>query len=65
MERSRCKVEERLEGALRLILFSENILGNTPKQTNRIILEILALGNNTRMTISKVEGEIIINEEKL
>jgi len=64
LERARSEAEHRLEGALRLIYLSEKIFRNSPEQINRLIFEILALGDNTRMTILKVEGKIMIKKEK-
>ncbi len=65
LERSRSEIEERLEGALRLMLFTEKIFRNPPRQISRFIYEILTLTDNTAITISKTEGEIMIRKEKL
>ena len=65
LERSRSEIEERLEGALRLMLFTEKIFRNPPRQVGRFIYEILTLTDNTAITISKAEGKIMIRKEKL
>lgn len=65
LERSRSEAEERLEGALRLMFLTEKIFRNSPKQIGRFIFEILALQDNTAITVSKVEGQIMIRKEKL
>ena len=65
LERSRSEVEDRLEGALRLIYLAENIYRNSPKHINRFFNEILTLENNTSLIISKVKGQIMIRKEKL
>ena len=51
LERSRNEAEERLEGALRLMYFTENIFRNPPRQIGRFIYEILTLTDNTAVTI--------------
>ena len=65
LERSRSEIEERLEGALRLMLFTEKIFRNPPRQIGRFIYEILTLPDNTAITISKAGGKIMIRKEKL
>ena len=65
LERSRSEAEERLEGALRLMFLTEKIFRNSPKQIGRFIFEILALQDNTAITVSKVKGQIMIRKEKL
>ena len=65
LERSRNEAEERLEGALRLMYFTENIFRNPPRQIGRFIYEILTLTDNTAVTISKAKGKIMIRKEKL
>ena len=65
LERARSEAEERLEGALRLVFLSEKIFRNPPKQINRFMFELLTLGDNTIMTITRADGEIMIRKEKL
>ena len=65
LERLRSEIEERLEGALRLMLFTEKIFRNPPRQIGRFIYEILTLTDNTAITISKTEGKIMIRKERL
>ena len=65
LERSRSEKEERLEAALRLMFLTEKIFRNSPKQISRFIFEILALQDNTTISISKVKGQIMINKENL
>ena len=64
-ERSRSEIEDRLEGALRLINFGEQLCCNSPEQTQRLLVEIVTLQDNTILTISKLKGEITIRKEKL
>ncbi|MFC2003853.1 hypothetical protein ACFLV4_07955 [Chloroflexota bacterium] len=57
--------EVRLEAALRLIFFGERLCRNSPEQNNRLLAEIIALKDNTTLTISKLKGQIMIRKEKL
>ena len=65
LERSRSEIEGRLEAALRLIYLGEQIFRNSPKQIRRFLIEIVTLGDNTSLIISKAEGKIMIRKEKL
>ena len=63
--RIRQEIEDRLEAALKLIYFTENFYQNSPEQINRFLGEILAIEDNTRLVISKVDGRIAIRKDKI
>ncbi len=65
LARLQSEKEIRLETALRLIYFGERLCRNSPEQTRRLLKEIIALRDNTTLTISKLKGQMTIRKEKL
>ncbi len=61
----RKEIESRLDAALQLVYLAEKFYGNSPEQVNRFISEILTVEDNTRLVISKEEGRIAIDKERL
>ena len=57
--------EARLEAALRLIYFTEQIFRNSPKQVHQLMSDIMTLNDKTKLEIQKIDGQIMIKKEKL
>ncbi|MFC2016145.1 hypothetical protein ACFLUF_00335 [Chloroflexota bacterium] len=63
--KTRREIEKRLEVAFRMVILAETSFDNPPEQINRLIVQLLKLPDNTRLVISKIEGRIAIENEKL
>ncbi len=64
LERTRSEIEDRLESALRLISLREKLYRNSPKEIKALLMRIVTLKDKTDLTISHVNGKIIIKERK-
>jgi len=65
LEVERRAIEERLEAAVRLINFGEQVFQNSPAQCNQLLSDIVKLRNNTRLVIEKTKGQVEVRKENI
>ena len=65
LARLQSEKEVRLEAALRLIYFAEQIFHNSPEQVHRLMNDIITLNDRTQLEIRKINGQVVVKKEKL
>jgi hypothetical protein len=65
LEVDRRAIEQRLEAALRILNFGEQVFQNSPAQCNQLLSDIVKLRNNTRLVIEKTMGQVVVRKEDI